>query len=105
MQAVVGGHHTYSTELGEHLNGNAVHQSGSPLRNSKHDEPAWSCDSFLCRNGLLDFIELLIDPFVVATIVVELSQNSQGFIFSVGCHEMTRTLGKENHPNCKDLEG
>lgn len=105
MEAEVGDQLTYSTELREHLNGNAMHQSGSPLRNSEHDEPPWSCNSFLGSNGLLDFIELLIDPFVIATVVVELSQNSQGFVFTVGCHEMTRALGKEYHSNCQDLKG
>lgn len=31
-----------ATELSKDLNGDTVHQSRSPLRNSEHDAPTWS---------------------------------------------------------------
>ena len=46
-----------ATELSEDLNGDTVHQSRSPLRNSEHDGPTGSSYSLFGENSSLDVAE------------------------------------------------
>lgn len=59
-----------ATELSKDLNGDTVHQSRSPLRNSEHDGPTWSSYSLFGENSSLDVVELLVDPIIYIAALV-----------------------------------
>ena len=70
-----------ATELGKDLNGDTVHQSRSPLRNSEHDMPAGSSYSLFGLNSSLDVAEFLVDPIVyVVTLATRLLFDFRGFL-------------------------
>jgi hypothetical protein len=53
-----------------------VQQSGAPGWDLEHDRPTWRCDSLLGFNGELDLVELLIDPVLVGSVIMQLVQDS-----------------------------
>lgn len=57
--------------LAKELDERGVHQSSPPSRYREHDAPSWSRDRPFSVYGQFDFVELGLDPLIVATVVVQ----------------------------------
>jgi hypothetical protein len=75
--------------LRENLDKRRLDQSRSPLWHCKHDFPSGGCNRFLCINRSLDFGVFLLDPVLVAAIVMQPVKNSHRLVGAVGLNEMT----------------
>lgn len=77
---------TYTSHLGENLHSNSVQQPRPPLRNPKHGHPTGNRDGLLCSNRGTDFIKLGLDPSVIVTVIMELSQDSHSVVLAIRGH-------------------
>ena len=73
-----------SSDASTYLDQSSNHQTMAPLRNLEHYEPALSSVSLLGVDGELDLGKLALNPLLVASIVVQLSQSLHAFFESVG---------------------
>lgn len=82
--------------LGENLHEGCVEETGAPLLDLEHDEPAGGGDGLLCFDGGLDLVELRLDVFLVPAVVVESVEDLQGFIGAICLDEIARRLREEH---------
>lgn len=84
-------------ELGEDLDQRAQHEAATPLRDLEHDQPSLSRLALLGIDSELDLVELSLDPFLVAPVVVQLPQDLHAFLQLIRGNQMSGRLGKPDH--------
>lgn len=91
------------SHLSKELNGSSVEQARSPGFNLEHYCPARCRNRFLSVDGEFDLVELLVDPILVGTVVMQFVQDFQGFVGAVRFDKVPRRF-REEHNTTDDHE-
>ena len=66
-----------------------MHQSLPPDWHLEHDHPSWRSDGFLSIDSQLDLVKLRVDPVIVASVSVQLSQYSHCLLGAVSLDKVS----------------
>lgn len=86
-----------SGELGEDLHERRENEAAPPLRHREHDAPPGDGKTLLGVDRRLDLVELVLDPFIVGAVVVQLVQDGPALFQAVRGDQVARRLGEPEH--------